>query len=85
MTNYVSERKMTPWRGMIAVFRIQRYRKPIEGTMKTYDYICPNLATNMRAECIMKRYNVFPPNLAILDASRRPNEGLWLFSSRLAK
>jgi hypothetical protein len=64
-TNCVSERKMTPWRGLIAVFRIERYKKPIDGTMKRYNYICPHLTTNMRTECTMKRYDIFPPNVAI--------------------
>lgn len=36
--NYVSERKKTPWRGMITLFRAERYKMPIEGTMKRYDY-----------------------------------------------
>jgi hypothetical protein len=44
MSNYVSERKRIPWRGMIAVFRTERYKMPIEGTMKSYDYFLPQLA-----------------------------------------
>jgi hypothetical protein len=32
-STYVSERKRVPWRGMIALFRTEQYRMPIEGTM----------------------------------------------------
>lgn len=38
MSYYVSERKMMSWPGMIALFHTERYKVPIEGAMKEYDY-----------------------------------------------
>jgi len=33
-----------PWCGMIALFRSERHKMPIEGTMERYDYFRPHLA-----------------------------------------
>lgn len=38
MNNYVSEKKRTLWRSMIALFRTERYKMPIEDTTKRYEY-----------------------------------------------
>jgi hypothetical protein len=55
MNNYVSERKRIPWRGMIALFRTERYKMPIEGIMKNYDYFRYTQRCKVLTEGTMKR------------------------------
>lgn len=38
MSYYVSERTMMSWHGMITLFHTERYKMPIEGSMKEYEY-----------------------------------------------